>query len=61
METGIKCKHCGSSNLNKSGIEKQWDNRYQRYYCRDCFRISVYKIVNIVETNNKGVKDKWQK
>lgn len=35
MCNDIKCKHCGSNKINKSGIA---NNGNQRYLCKDCGR-----------------------
>ena len=47
-----KCRHCGSTRVNKSGIDRSGIHKYQRFYCRDCHRICSYKIEDeIVEAN----------
>ena len=33
MCNNLKCKYCGSNNINKDGIV---NNGNQRYLCRDC-------------------------
>lgn len=35
----MKCKHCGSKNVIKSGVDRHGGNIYQRYLCKDCNRV----------------------
>lgn len=41
----IKCPHCDSLRLNKTGVDKHGERSYQRYYCRDCYRITTKPIL----------------
>lgn len=41
MDVGIKCPHCDSERLNKSGWRYSSGELKQSYYCRDCHRITV--------------------
>lgn len=54
MKDTIKCRNCGSLNLNKSGVARYGVHRYQRYYCKDCYKVSTYKIK---EAEANPVKD----
>lgn len=54
MERKQICPHCNSLRLNRTGIDVHGDKKYQRYYCRDCHRIttSVIKKEDIEITDN---------
>jgi len=41
----FNCPHCGSSRLNKTGVDRHGERSYQRYYCRDCYRITTKPII----------------
>ena len=37
----MKCKHCGSENIKKAGIEYLSSGKKQRIRCKDCLKMSI--------------------
>jgi hypothetical protein len=44
----LKCPKCGSFRLNKSGLCKSPKRNYQRYFCRDCYIVTLKPIKAMV-------------
>jgi transposase-like protein len=40
----IKCKHCGSDKIWKYGKHRVNNSVYQKYYCRECCKVSTYRL-----------------
>jgi transposase-like protein len=43
-EKKLQCPHCKSTRLHKTGITWSGKNPRQRYFCRECHRVTINPI-----------------